>query len=550
MKERFKTQKGITLTALVITIIVMLVLVGVIIVASVAENGIIDRATEAIEKNEKEEIQEIINVSMVYKPTAAESANSYLDMKETADAIVKNLAKANYQVITSTGTVAKEGKDIYTAGESFDLNIKGKKANYTGVITKKGLEEDLQTLEKNEDFPNKEENGNTGVSLSDLEAMRKYFITGNSVIEKIDNPGIFEEAYVSIVDIKFKNDQNTLPDAYTNLSVIDGINVGDYFMAILKYKNKQYTAQLNGDTLVCHEINEYQVNIPSEEEIEETTEVTKKYDEYLQLAKQKGQVTDINIGIGTDGEVVNLDLWYYELNYDRKSYCLGKDETSTYYGAYKEENLTEDGKIQGKMPQYIYNKNDNKIYPVTRLNSMFGYRANGSEEIPEIPATVQIIGSWAFRETKLKSITIPENVIYIDSYAFRGCKDLKEISLPDGLVVLGNSCMMDCSSLESVTLPNSLLEIGYSCFYNCTSLKDIKIPSKIKNIGSQTFYNCTNLSIVYLEQTEIPTFKNRSFWKDSGSQTTFYFKNKEVSDALTTEHYNASFGIKSTDYTW
>ena len=51
LKEQLKTNKGITLIALVITIIVLLILAGVTIATLTGDNGILTKAQNAKEKN-------------------------------------------------------------------------------------------------------------------------------------------------------------------------------------------------------------------------------------------------------------------------------------------------------------------------------------------------------------------------------------------------------------------------------------------------------------------------------------------------------------------
>lgn len=50
--KNFKKQNGITLVALVVTIIVLLILAGVSLSLVAGENGILKRATSAVDKNE------------------------------------------------------------------------------------------------------------------------------------------------------------------------------------------------------------------------------------------------------------------------------------------------------------------------------------------------------------------------------------------------------------------------------------------------------------------------------------------------------------------
>ena len=149
LQKYLTNSNGITLTVLAITIIVMIILVGVILVASVQENGIIARATEAVIETERVEIEEIIRLSTVFPRQASPETYKRIDMMETANAIVSNLTQAKYTVLTKEGNKAERGKDIYNEGEeSFHLNIQGKRAKYTGLITKYGLENGLTTVDE------------------------------------------------------------------------------------------------------------------------------------------------------------------------------------------------------------------------------------------------------------------------------------------------------------------------------------------------------------------------------------------------------------------
>lgn len=59
-----KSQKGITLIALVITIIVLLILAGVTIAMLTGENGILNKATGAVSDTEKATAEEAIKMEV------------------------------------------------------------------------------------------------------------------------------------------------------------------------------------------------------------------------------------------------------------------------------------------------------------------------------------------------------------------------------------------------------------------------------------------------------------------------------------------------------
>ena len=69
--------------------------------------------------------------------------------------------------------------------------------------------------------------------------------------------------------------------------------------------------------------------------------------------------------------------------------------------------------------------------------------------------------------TKLKSVTIPESVMYIGQYAFGNCTSITSFTIPESVISIGASAFSGCSSMTSVTIPESVLYIGQYAFQNC-----------------------------------------------------------------------------------
>ena len=65
LKEQLKTNKGITLIALVITIIVLLILAGVTIATLTGDNGILTKAQSAKTQNDKANEKEQIDLAVL-----------------------------------------------------------------------------------------------------------------------------------------------------------------------------------------------------------------------------------------------------------------------------------------------------------------------------------------------------------------------------------------------------------------------------------------------------------------------------------------------------
>lgn len=109
-----KSQKGITLIALVITIIVLLILAGVTIAMLTGENGILNKATGAVSDTEKATAEEAIKME-VYNNIATNegtfdlSAFSSITTNSDYDYAVGE-AKDSKRVVT----VTKDSKTIGT----------------------------------------------------------------------------------------------------------------------------------------------------------------------------------------------------------------------------------------------------------------------------------------------------------------------------------------------------------------------------------------------------------------------------------------------------
>lgn len=143
-----------------------------------------------------------------------------------------------------------------------------------------------------------------------------------------------------------------------------------------------------------------------------------------------------------------------------------------------------------------------------------------------LPSTLTIIESDAFSGcTALSDITLPKKLKELGSGTFENCSSLTAINLPDGLTNLGNRgyglatfknsglksvtipstvtkmagyCFEGCKDLTTVTASGTNLEMGYQTFINCTSLKKVTFKKGITRMRQQVFDGCTSLTDVNL----------------------------------------------------
>ena len=110
-------------------------------------------------------------------------------------------------------------------------------------------------------------------------------------------------------------------------------------------------------------------------------------------------------------------------------------------------------------------------------------------------AAVGAIGSYAFEDSGIHSVSMPSSLKTIGNGAFGNCTSLSGVSFSGGLKSIGIGAFQNCPSLTTLTLPSGLESIGASGFEGCSGLTNITIPSSVTSIGSGAFDGCPNLTI-------------------------------------------------------
>ena len=133
----------------------------------------------------------------------------------------------------------------------------------------------------------------------------------------------------------------------------------------------------------------------------------------------------------------------------------------------------------------------------------------------------------AFGETTNKNFKIEGNTLV--KYNGPG----GEVTVPEGITVLGEWAFED-SGVTKVNLPESLEEIKSYCFFSCDELKEVTIPAGTKKISeAQVFAYCHNLPAINVEEgnTEYVSVDGVLFTADrktlmyypDGKKTEIYF---------------------------
>jgi uncharacterized repeat protein (TIGR02543 family) len=126
--------------------------------------------------------------------------------------------------------------------------------------------------------------------------------------------------------------------------------------------------------------------------------------------------------------------------------------------------------------------------------------------------------------SKIRSVTIQQNVTSIGKRAFDGCSALTTLSLGEDIQTIGNYAFENCTSLTGVTIPQSVTSIGYYAFEGCTHLNPLTIKGPITSMGNYAFAGSTYLTSLTLYD-DIQTIGNFAFLGSTSLKTVTLPKN-------------------------
>lgn len=103
-------------------------------------------------------------------------------------------------------------------------------------------------------------------------------------------------------------------------------------------------------------------------------------------------------------------------------------------------------------------------------------------------SSLKTIGDYAFAETAVKSVVLPNGVSTLGNYAFNKCASLATVSLGNSLTAIGDYAFSDCKKLESVTFGSALETIGERAFASA-KISSLVLSATVRTIGDWAFYN-------------------------------------------------------------
>ncbi len=155
----------------------------------------------------------------------------------------------------------------------------------------------------------------------------------------------------------------------------------------------------------------------------------------------------------------------------------------------------------GTILYYIPNIIDQDSLIIPEGVTTIGYRAAEDQQNVKaihLPSSLKTIEIIAFSESQIETVVFSDDaeLEVIQPFAFYQT-NLKSVQLPDTLKSIGEQAFAK-SSLESIQLSASLESIGERAFAETRKLMEIEIPELVITIGYAAFYHSTLEHIVFL----------------------------------------------------
>ena len=127
-------------------------------------------------------------------------------------------------------------------------------------------------------------------------------------------------------------------------------------------------------------------------------------------------------------------------------------------------------------------------------------------------AKITKIGQYAFRNTKISEIKIPETVTTIENNAFTGTQ-ISILDIPDSVTTLGAYAFSHCPKLTTVAIGSGIGSLENNPFSNCTNITSYTIRRETPPTLGPEGLPGTSLKI-YVPSSAVDTYKKAEGWSE------------------------------------
>jgi type II secretory pathway pseudopilin PulG len=113
-----------------------------------------------------------------------------------------------------------------------------------------------------------------------------------------------------------------------------------------------------------------------------------------------------------------------------------------------------------------------------------------------IPNSVTDMGANAFNNCiALESAVISNKTTTLKTSVFGGCTELKNVVIPEGVISIVNYAFTNCKGLTNLTIPSSITSIANYAFYQCTGITQITVNKAQGTITGTPPWGATNANV-------------------------------------------------------
>ncbi len=98
----------------------------------------------------------------------------------------------------------------------------------------------------------------------------------------------------------------------------------------------------------------------------------------------------------------------------------------------------------------------------------------------------------------LTELTLPKDIVAVDTMAFAGCENLQSLELPGTLNYIGMGAFLNCNSIKRLNVPNEVTELGVGAFQRMNGLEELTLGNGITEIENSIVVLDTSLKIINL----------------------------------------------------
>jgi uncharacterized repeat protein (TIGR02543 family) len=106
-----------------------------------------------------------------------------------------------------------------------------------------------------------------------------------------------------------------------------------------------------------------------------------------------------------------------------------------------------------------------------------------------IPNSVTAIGSFAFRNLKVTELNLPNSIATVGQWAFadEGRSTITSLNIPSSLTVIPPAAFYNFKRVTSLTIPNGVTTIQDSAFADFAALTSLTLPTSLSTLGPNVF---------------------------------------------------------------